>query len=314
MHRRDRSISTGHDQQQQGRYRLVVRSAATGPSYEARPLAFLYPVDANPWTGPLAVFALSPGQELPRIQPGAVVDVDGSLETGPMPQIDADGVIIRPRRRLSRRWFGGVPGFAERGDVLADPRVVGWQPSWRYAQSPSRLDVPAWRRRLRAGRVLGWVSLLILLSFAAWTILAVIDDDVVFPSSTLLWWPLWAVGALQGWRTVNRARRALDAAERARSGPGRPMRLLLWWSAGHGRGPLAVASLAEPDDLQAATPVTHVPVVNVPASFDPPPGTLVEVFGDHRGGAAPVIRCGDVTMWPAGPARPTRDDGPDDGP
>jgi hypothetical protein len=84
------------------------------------------------------------------------------------------------------------------------------------------------------------------------------------------------------------------------------MRMRLWWSVGSGSGPVAVASLAPLAAIRPEAEAVHVEVFNVPVGFDPPAWVEVDVHGDIAEGDAPLIRAGEVELWPGTAARGLR--------
>jgi hypothetical protein len=72
----------------------------------------------------------------------------------------------------------------------------------------------------------------------------------------------------------------------------------LWWSAGDGLGPLAVATLFNVD----SSGDIDVPIVGLPVGGSTPEGR-VDVVLHRQGDSPPVIRWNGHILWPAGPVR-----------
>jgi hypothetical protein len=141
--------------------RLVLRQQ------DSRVFAFVYPRAGGTYSAAEFVFPVAPEQELPRLEPGAVVCLTGTAKN---PVLDAGGVVIRRAGRPGaddRR--GAMQILGERGDVIAHPDVVGWGKSWRSIQQASTVDPQTWRRRLRRRVLAGWSLMLttVLLVVAA---------------------------------------------------------------------------------------------------------------------------------------------------
>lgn len=253
----------------------------------------LYPTDATKFSSPLVTFPLAPEQRLPRVGHGAIVTVEGEVRRGSEGIVRADdGVVIVPAKPFRAGDTAGRM-FAERGDLIGDPRVIGWDDSWETIRSASLDDVETWEVRLRRARRAGVAGLVLVLVVIAFVVLGSLDGRP--PSLVLYWGGVGGFGsAITGWRHARKAQRTLDGARtNDHGGPTRSMAMTLWWAAGSWVGPQAVATLTDSD----GTEVAQVPVVNVPARYDPPPGHGVEVVGDPE--TAPVIRDGAIVLWPA---------------
>jgi len=274
-----------------GDYRLVLYQS--GDSAEAS----LFPVDAGAFTPADYTFRLLRGQELPMLAPGEIVRLGREPSDGSETIIRAGDVVIhltKPRQR--RSGMGGGRIFAERGSVLAHPVAIGWDTSWRHAVSTSTSSVVEWELRLRRDVRSGWRATAVLVAFVALILLplALGDGVAVFP--------FFYVGGggsmvatLRAWRRARVSQRALEAAREAVARPSRPMRMSLTWTVGPGPGPRAVATLYP--RRGSLVPVAEVAVMNVPVGFSPRGEVDVEVLGDPTD--APVIRAGEVELWPA---------------
>jgi hypothetical protein len=251
--------------------------------------ASLYPLHAGAYSEPLFTFELRPDQELPRMEPGGEVEVRGRLEKGSCPIVVAAGVEIVPAHGLVRG--AGVQGsrlFAERGDVLAHPEVVGWQPGWRYVRSVSLESVEQWERLVRRDLCGGRVALVFAIAAFAGSVAGAYTAG-----------PLCLAGlapTLALYRLARRSHRALNEARDAIGREPAPMRMRLVWTVGHGQGPMANVILYAAEDLDGRDPVAYVAVVNVPTVIHSDSIQPCNVLGDpHR---APVIKVGDATLWP----------------
>ena len=256
--------------------------------------ASLYPVDANAFSEPLFTFALQADQELPRLDPGAVVTIHGELERGSHPLIDAAGTAIRAASGL-------VPGagqvgsrlFAERGNVLGHPAVVGWRRDWRYTRSGSLDPVSAWQRRLRTAIWSGWLSIVWVVVMIGLLVFVGLRGRAFAPVGG---GGAGLVSSLASFQLARRSRRALEGAERSLTRPSEPMLMRLRWTAGHGQGPMAVATLFASEDANGERPISHVSVINVPSSYAPEGIVRCEVVGDPD--HAPIIRVPEGDLWP----------------
>ena len=277
-------------------WRLVI----TGRVGE-RPVAHIYPADASRFDDAAFHFDLEADQELPRVAPGALVEASGTVEAGAYPTFRSGTIVIRPARGLKT----GGQMLAERGNVIAHPAIVGSHPGWRYVQSHSFDDVQTWdsfvRRRYRG-------ALSLIVSLLALTVVLVAVVVYVLVSGDGHGGGAGAGGAAGGGSGLGvvaalllamRARRALQGARRLRDTPGEPMFMHLWWSAGNGHGPIAIASLGPtPDDVDTV----RVPVVGVPDDLAADDGVIpVSVRGFHTG--TPLIEVHGQLLWPAEAAR-----------
>jgi len=272
-------------------YRLVLYQDGDGAE------GSLFPVDAGAFTPPVFTFRLPRDQELPRLAPGEVVRLDRDPSDGSTATVHAGNVVIRLAKPLKRR-AGGSRGriFAERGTVLAHPAAIGWDTSWRHVASASTSTVAEWERKLRRDVRAGWLTTTMLVAFVALIVVPVVlgGDAAVFPFFYVGGGGS-VVATLRAWRRARVSQRALEAAREAVSRPSEPMRMTLKWTAGRGPGPSAVATLYPPTGN--LVPVGEVRVMNVPAGFSPAGEVPVQVLGDPAD--APVIRTGDVELWPA---------------
>jgi hypothetical protein len=270
--------------------RLVLYEGEQGPE------GSLFSLDATAYSHPLFHFSLQADQELPRIAPGGVVEVIGVLERKGRPIIRAGDVEIVPQGGLRSGGEQWMRVFAERGSTIGHPAVIGWNENWRYVRPSSLLTVDEWERRLsryiREGRIYAGL-LLALVAFL------VISEFVWDRSGPIYPFTAASGGALVlRWRIAIRARRALAAARLSTRGAWTPMQMRLWWSAGHGHGPMAVASLFPPNaGATAANATAHIPLSNVPPGFAPDGLLDVTVAGDPS--KALVVRYEDLELWPA---------------
>lgn len=276
-------------------WRLVI----TGRVGE-RPIAHIYPADASRFDDAAFRFDLEADQELPRTGPGALVEARGAVEAGAYPVFRSGTIEIRPARGLK----AGGQMLGERGNVIAHPAIVGSRPGWRYVRSHSFDDVQTWDDFLRRRYRSALSALVFLLAFTV-VFVAVVVYALVAGDGSGGGAGGGAAGGGSGIGVVAalllsvRARRALQGARSLRDTPGEAMFMHLWWSAGHGHGPIAIASLgrtrAEPDTLR-------IPVIGVTDDLVADDEVIpVAVRGFDTG--TPLIEVGGQLLWPAESAR-----------
>ena len=265
--------------------------------------AHLYPVDAGAYTQALAVAVVRPDQEIPRVPFASVVEASGAVRPGESVELVfedgtrlvPDGPLKRPSARL----------FAERGpEVILHPAVTGDVTSWRHAQSLASTEPAGWEahlvgeRRAAVSYLLVGVALLVI--FGALLAVGLGGLQLALTAGTAL------VAGVASFVNAGRGLRALAAGRRALQTSPTRMRMRLWWTVSPESHPVAMASLAPAAAADPAAEALHLQVVNVPNGFEPPPWQEVEVFGDIDGGSTPIIKSGDVELWPAGGLRRLR--------
>lgn len=273
---------------------------ATGPSGEYRFVIYnapvvtasVYPLQATAYSKPLATMALSPWQELPVMEPGAVVQATKDFAT-----VSFGDVVFVPTGSVLVEW-PGVEGriFAERGSVIVNPLTPGWESTWRSVGSESTQSVEHFRRQARRdvwGMVASLACALILIAVMIWGYSG---------GSNFIGYTGGGAGgsmasAIGLGRRARRSLKALDAARESSSLPARPFKMSIGWTVGHGHGPLAVASLWSDDEGQ--TRVRRVPVVGLPHGPLPKEPVEVLVRGSVTSGGVGTIEWGDHVLWPA---------------
>lgn len=259
--------------------------------------ALLYPPNANAFATPVAVVALNPYQELPRIPVGDLVELNGPPRPGTNVTLRcADGSTIAPSSPLQPPGDHTMRLFAERGPgVLVHPDVVGTSQSWRHAPTLSGSSVVAWERLLLRRRHEGVVSLVVGIA------LLVIGTAFLLAGgrgrATAVGLGLFIAG-IAGALQANNSLHALSTARQSRAASPKRMRVRLWWSTGSGSGPAAMASLAPLASSDPARDAVHLEVVNVPPRLSPGEWTEGEVRGDPGEGGCPIVRVGDAELWP----------------
>jgi hypothetical protein len=200
--------------------------------------------------------------------------------------------------------------LVERGDVVAHPDVVSDHPGWRYATGHSFDSVEDWRRFLRRSIRSGWETLVMtsiapaaMLLLAVGFVVAIVNGEVA-PFWVIALGPLFIllfgrqlplrVQIARDLRLNIRARRILREAESLRQTSSEAMLMRLWWSVGHGHGPVAIASLSSTLD---SIEEWRVPVVGI--SLEMLRDERVPVLVQGRGTRAPLIAVDGVFLWPA---------------
>ncbi len=88
-------------------------------------LGSLYALDAGPYSEPLFSFEVAPDQEIPPIEPRAVVDVSGEVRKGTQPIVIAGGVRVVPVSRLHEgAWFVASRLFAQNDSLVRRPTLA----------------------------------------------------------------------------------------------------------------------------------------------------------------------------------------------
>jgi hypothetical protein len=281
-------------------WRLVIH----GPPGE-RPVASVFPRDAKRTDLAAFQFLLAADQRLPRLPKGALVAAHGRVAAGERPTFVAGDVEIQPASNLRR----GDRMLVEAGEVVAHPAVVGVHPGWRYVASHSFDRVDDWDRFVRRDvrkAVAGLVATIgLLLVFVALVARALLTDGsgpLVFAGGG---GRIGALGVVASAALALGARRALRDARARRDSPAETMFMELWWSAGRGHGPIAIASLGPALNDHDAIRVAVVGVTEDLLSLDAVVPVVV------RGGTtvAPVIEVRGHVLWPAEPARHRTRDG-----
>jgi hypothetical protein len=268
-------------------FRLVLYAAGNGDT----PTGGLYPIDSGPYANPAWIFDLEPDQQLPRLQPGDLVDVEGVAAQGAHPTIVAGDTVVTPGGRGLRRGADSMRVFAERGGVLAHPAMVGWARSWRFTRSESFHTPEVWAKRVRQVQV-EWLGYLLLLIVVIGGLITVWIVRGRAPHFTYLGYGTGI--SVSAFVANRRAARALRRARDVRSQPATEMWMELHYTAGAELGPVAVATLF--DDATGRDPISYVSVVNLPNRFDPPGRLKVAVRGGAR--AFPVISGDGFELWP----------------
>jgi hypothetical protein len=195
--------------------------------------------------------------------------------------------------------------FAERSPgVILHPSITGNVASWRHARSLASTEPASWEAHLVRERRVALVSLVLglalLVGFVVLLSAGLVGGQLVVLGGTAL------LAGVAAFVQAGRGLRALASGRRAQRAPPARMRMRLWWSVGAGSGPVAMASLAPISATNPEDAALHLEVVNVPKRFEPPAWDEVDVFGDVVNGGAPVIKSGEVELWPAGALRPIR--------
>lgn len=267
-----------------GPYRLVIYA-------DTPPTASVFALDATAFAPPLATMGLSPRQALPVLESGGVVHASANFH-----ELTVGDTVIRPVGRVVKVW-PGTQGriFAERGNVIVHPDTPGHPQTWRSATPESGRAVEQFTRRARRD-VTAVVALVVMV--VAVTVAPVTVAPVIAPGRPAWWWGL--SGGFAGTVLLGRrARRSLAALKHARStlaGPATPMLMRLYWAVGHGRGPVAVASL-RPMSAPAGAGI-EVEVVGVPTGPFPQNDVVVDVFGVGDESGVGVIQWGTTQLWP----------------
>jgi hypothetical protein len=273
--------------------------------------AYLYDENAGRLDEARFEFPLMDDQEVPRLPPEFVVAAEGGIAEGEQPMFEAAGVRIAPARPL-RKSRGTGRLLVERGDVVAHPALLRPADDWRYPLGHSFDSVDDWnrflRRSLHSGRVgvlmsslpplaISIVSLVLFTSYGFRERFS-FAFALLFLMLTVWFW----IQARQAFRFASnevrigiRARRSLRRAKALPQTDGQPMFMRLWWSAGHGHGPVAVASLFSSENSVAEE--TRVAVVGIAREMLSDDRVRVVVYG--RTSDSPVIALNDVTLWPA---------------
>lgn len=262
-----------------------------------QPLAYVWPDEAGKYDRAQFQFLLEPDQRLPRVEPGARFRASGAVVNRGRPIFTADGVEVAPADCLVATNAG--PMLVERGAVVAHPKITGPHPGWRFIESHSFDSVESWDAYIaRRVKLAHWAMISAVVFLAAYLVMLVVGRTAtaspVVARSTgyAILDLLLALGALG---IAHRARQARRAAEELRDLPGEPMYMHLWWSAGHGTGPLAIASLGR---LGKIVDEKRVPVIGVPEELldvDVPLPVTVRGFDTD----APLIEWEGHLLWPA---------------
>lgn len=261
------------------------------------PVAYVWPDDAGKYDRAQFQFELQPDQRLPRVEPGGRFRAFGAVVNGGTPTFSADGVDVSPLGALVATNAG--PMLVERGAVVAHPKITGPHPGWRYLESHSFDSVESWDTYIaRRVKLAHWSLVLAVVFLAAYAAMLVVSRTgmenpmVARGTGFAILDLLLALGALG---IAHRARQARRSAEELRDLPAEPMFMHLWWSAGHGTGPLAVASLRRPGQI---VDQKRVPVIGVPEELldvDAPLPVTVRGFDSD----APLIEWEGHLLWPA---------------
>jgi hypothetical protein len=268
--------------------RLVMRNDETGA------VAALFSGDATMGSTPIASFVLPPHQRLPRVAPGAQVEVRGELRRGSPLTVTARAGAGTIQTVLGRRYSNQT--LIEREDVVADPEVIAWERSWRYPLGSRRTIAEAvadWKldkARARGEVVSAFIRLLVATLF-------------VLGAAAAPWWGavlLAGVSVPHVWRAwtlirtaISRYRHSVPRITVARAiarSPGvvssAPGVVAAWrWCAGFGDGPMLIALL---DDV-------WYEVMGVPDRFDTsrPTDVVVETLA---GVMLPRLRIGSIEL------------------
>src|SRR5690242_19391775 len=220
------------------------------------------------------------------------------MRRGGRPILHAGQVTIRPRKTLRESRSDRM--LIARGDVVADPRVVGPKPSWRYVGSHSVDTVEQWQRYVdrRAKTAIREVVLYaaFALVYLGATLYAILADRPI--RGPILFGDAGAIGLIAWLLLALRARHVLREARALRKTPAADMWMRLWWSVGEGEGPIAVASLA---NVRGGEEVARVPVIGVTA--DMPTDTPVPALIHGLASGSPMIEIDGRALWPAQHAR-----------
>lgn len=268
-----------------GDYRLVIYN---GPEVTAS----VYPLSATAYSKPLGTMRLSPWQELPVMEPGAVVHAAENFAS-----LSFGGTTFKPVGAVLVEW-PGLEGriFAERGNVIVNPDTPGWKSTWKSVRNESTQSVERFRRQARRdvwAMVVALVLVGLLVALMVWSLVRGTYGFGYYAAGT----GGATGGAVRLGRRARRSLKALNSAGTARSAPARPFKMTLGWAVGHGHGPLAVASLwSEEEDRKR---VRHVPVVALPTGALPTEPVDVLVRGSLSPGGGGTIEWGDQVLWPA---------------
>jgi hypothetical protein len=239
-------------------FRLVLFRGAVSKSRSAVQGA-LYSLDAGPFTQPLWTFEIASDQELPFVESGATVIVDGPVAEGSRPAIVSGGVTIRPRSGLRRGVGPGMARtFATRGEVIVHPGLSGWEDKRRFVRplsmsSPSEVQAAF---VCQSRWVLGVAGLGAVILAVAWGVWASRETSgrLVYLAVVGL---MAVLGGIAGSvRLRGDARRYREVCE-ATPVSERPMVMKLVWLAGAAnnrmfRGPVAEAHLMGSDSDSAS--------------------------------------------------------------
>jgi hypothetical protein len=276
----------------------------------AEQTAYLYDENAGRLDNPLFEFPLVEDQEVPRLPPEFIVETDAVVGLGARPTFWAGGVAIVPAASLRRPNETRL--LVERGDIVAHPDQIRPDRDWRYPVGYSFDPVEDWKRFLdssvRQGRIGLTTSCLAPVAYGTAAVvmtsvngfrelLPLLLAVVLMSLAVLSWvraWPLLLRAKRQIFIGL-RARRTLRAAEELPRTEGEPMLMRLWWSAGHGHGPVAVSSLFPIGIGDEET--LRVAVIGIERGMLKDDRVPVLVYG--RTTLAPIIVVDDVTLWPA---------------
>ncbi len=273
------------------RCRLVLEQGEEGA------IALLYPPDANAYATPVGVVPLDPYQELPRVPVGDLVELDAPPLPGTKLKLRCrDGLAIAPSSPVQSPRSHALRVFAERGaQVVAHPDVVGTGRSWRQAPSVSGSSVAAWEALLVRKHREGVMSVAVgIVLFVGGAILLVTGGRGRASAVGVGLFCAGLVGVIQAKRSL----KALRHARQARSAPPQRMRVRLWWSTGRGSGPAAMVSLAPLTSADPDGDAVHFGAVNVPPQVPSGEWREAEVRGDPSEGGAPIVRLGNIEVWP----------------
>ncbi|MFA5886002.1 MAG: hypothetical protein WDA60_19285 [Acidimicrobiia bacterium] len=262
------------------------------------PVAHIYEPDSGRFADADFHFLLEPNQRLPRARPGSLADAYWPVDVDHRTPLYAGEVEIRPGGRLHR----GGQMFMERGNVVAHPAIVGAHPGWRYVESHSFDGVEAWSAFLASNLRRRWIALvtlisltLVLLAVILWLIISGRSGSGGGGGGGAGAGGFGALGLIGALLLARRSQRALRSAQLLRDAPGEPMWMELWWSAGHGHGPVAIASLSGGPDQEVEM---EVPVIGVPEEFlDRTERFEVLVHGRSTG--TPLVEADGALLWPA---------------
>jgi hypothetical protein len=250
----------------------------------------VFPINANAYSGTIADFLVRPDQELPSAEPGAA-----AMARPDFREIEVGGVIVRPRGAVhTNNNVGRIS--AEKGQVLARPGHEGPRSAWPEPAPVGERTLAEQEEALRKGVRNFILTVVLFLAAVAFTIAVWANTDR-HPVRGIVITAAAMVVAIREFVRVVRSKKSIAAARRTSDQPGRSMLMRLWWAAGYGAGPIAVASLwtsAEPDT------VVDLEVVGVPNGFDPPMGTEVVVRGEFTSEGGVTIQLGSTTLWSSG--------------
>ncbi|MEA2494897.1 MAG: hypothetical protein QOJ29_2808 [Thermoleophilaceae bacterium] len=276
-----------------GTHRLVLVTPV-----EVVPRGYLYPLEVSQYSTPIVWFEVLAYQEIPRCEPGAIVEVSGEVLPGREVTVTAgDGLTIHPRGKLHRGE--GSPLFAERYSGAVHPafaeRQAGWQRSPRLPTTIAEWDSHLQKQESRSRRALIAMAVFIAVALLLLVATVVWGHGGVGVRGGYYGGGGSGVGALASYRRARRSRRVVENARRARTEEAVDMTMRLWWSVGDGWGVVPVASLRDATDMST---VVHLPLATVPERFDPPEWVPVLVRGLRTTGT-PVIEMDELELWPA---------------